>query len=69
MGQVVGVRDARSPDDAVSDYLLAQGYSAGEFERVAPGALSWRGAVFSAEPLDGSESAQPPLAERAASRS
>jgi len=52
MGQIVGVRDARSPDDAVSDYLLAQGYAAEEFERVAPGALSWRGAVFSAESLD-----------------
>ena len=61
MGKVVGVRNARTPDDAVSDYLLAQGYAAAEFERVAPGALSWRGAVFVAEPVDRTDGADEPI--------
>ena len=51
MGQVVGVRDARSPADAVLEYLLALGYSNEEIVRLRPDALSWRGAVFTAEPV------------------
>ena len=51
MGQVVGVQDARSPTEAVLEYLLAQGYRNDEIVRVGPDALSWRGAVFTAEPM------------------
>ena len=60
MGQVVGVRDARSPTEALLEYLLAQGYRHDEIVTAGPDALSWRGAVFTAEPMNAPETTPQP---------
>ena len=60
MGQVVGVREARSPTEALLEYLLAQGYRHDEIVTAGPDALSWRGAVFTAEPTNAPETTPQP---------
>jgi hypothetical protein len=47
------VQDAYSVDDALHEYLRAQGCRDEEIVRLRPNAVAWRGAVFTASPVAG----------------
>ena len=47
-------RNATTPQHAVIDYLRSLGSRDAEIVRLAPGGVSWRGAVYTAVPLAGS---------------
>ena len=44
-------RNATTPQHAVIDYLRSLGSRDAELVRLAPGGVSWRGAVYTAVPL------------------
>ncbi len=46
----IGAREAWSADDAVLDYVRALGCPHDEIVCLGAGAVSWRGAVYRAEP-------------------
>ncbi len=46
--RAVGVRKAWSPAEAVMEYLVSLGCRGDEIVRMAPNAVSWRGATFTA---------------------
>ena len=56
----VTLRDASTPQHAVIDYLRSLGCRDAEIVRLAPGGVSWRGAVYTAVPLPHSEADDPP---------
>jgi hypothetical protein len=46
--RAVGVRKAWSPAEAVIEYLVSLGCRGDEIVRMAPNAVNWRGATFTA---------------------
>lgn len=46
--RAVGVRKAWSPAEAVIEYLVGLGCRGDEIVRMAPNAVAWRGATFTA---------------------
>ena len=50
--RAVGVRKAWSAAEAVIEYLVGLGCRGDEIVRMGPNAVIWRGATFTAAPLD-----------------
>ena len=46
--RVVGVRNAWSPGEAVTEYLRGQGYRPDEIRTMGYAAAAWRGAIYTA---------------------
>jgi hypothetical protein len=51
-GRTLSVRDASTPQLAVLDFLRSMGCRDGEIVRLAGGAVSWRGAMYAAVPVE-----------------
>lgn len=50
----IGFRDASTAQQALVDYVRGLGCSDDEIMRLGPDAVSWRGAVYRAVPVEGS---------------